>query len=644
TGAMARATAAGVNNVSEEGGFVADTAHIGKTILPWIRPRQYKPYIGRHVQICDNAKVSGDAFILDKAKIFENAEIAEEAMIFGNAMVFGNSKVYWWPKIGGNARIHGNATISHKAIINGSAEIYGNAFVINFSRVLGNAKISEDAIIAEEAIIYGSAVINGNARIGGMARVHDFAHVFGLSYVAGTTIVNGDAQITQNLYANPIIAGVFRGTFPDPDLNEEIRDPARILLRDRPLNQLQSNYANLIEIKTNKYKDKKIEEIFKTLQETASLNPNLGIVLKNPLDLNTIESAEDLFKILQAPPYKYQGSINDLKDMLMKMLINIEVYLDHLASTMENTMANTSTDLNKFKIDPIGAATGGIGHIDYNAKLKNLNLPTNNKHLQKLFKAISTPEVLDKLCYLDPSDSGDNKQKVTDLARFFNEITETIDFISGNYGLGNYSPAYFERPKTFKNKIMYETSMVANKVNQLTLEQKQMLAQNLIHAGRHCPDAKRHQSESSYFTICTDQFEEDQNSIYDINDRYAHAYLLAQKIKRDILTSIIQNSIASTGATAESASIFAATWDRLAPSLGLEKTNTPYPGLALRNITTDDFFKKYTVKKLVNAYKKENSERILSENAQLLREFVDKDLFTEFFSKLELIKFGLLKN
>ena len=121
------------------GGFVgvdvildASQSHDGRLVLSG-------GWIGPHVRIYDNARISGKPKILDYAEIFENARVFNHAKIFGHAKIHGHAKVSRYAWISGKAQIFGNARVF------GNAEIYDNAKVFGYSKVFGNAEIFGNA-------------------------------------------------------------------------------------------------------------------------------------------------------------------------------------------------------------------------------------------------------------------------------------------------------------------------------------------------------------------------------------------------------------------------------------------------------------------------------------------------------------------
>ena len=109
--------------------------------------------IGGYVQSEDNLSHKGCCWVCDDAKIYNEARI------------YGNAQVMDYAVIQGNARIYGNAQVMDCAVIDGNAQIHGDSEVWGY------------AIIRDNALIYGDSVINGNAFIGGYTEIKTGCHI-----------------------------------------------------------------------------------------------------------------------------------------------------------------------------------------------------------------------------------------------------------------------------------------------------------------------------------------------------------------------------------------------------------------------------------------------------------------------------------
>ena len=78
----------------DKGGWIEKESNLSQTGNAWVR---------------DNAKVYGDAQILDNVEVCVNAKVHGNAWVYGNAEVYGNAKVYGYAWVCGNAKISRNS-------------------------------------------------------------------------------------------------------------------------------------------------------------------------------------------------------------------------------------------------------------------------------------------------------------------------------------------------------------------------------------------------------------------------------------------------------------------------------------------------------------------------------------------------------
>lgn len=94
-----------------------------------------KGALGGFVKSEDNLSHDGNCWIWDAATVYDNARVSGDAQILDCAEVWRNAKIY------GNARISGDASVG------GNAEVFGNAHVTEYARVAGNSRVYGDAWI-----------------------------------------------------------------------------------------------------------------------------------------------------------------------------------------------------------------------------------------------------------------------------------------------------------------------------------------------------------------------------------------------------------------------------------------------------------------------------------------------------------------
>ena len=84
--------------------------------------------------------------------------------IYVNAKVFGNARVIEDAIVGDYAKVYGNAVIGYNAAVRGFAKVFGNA-KIESARVVGKAEVYGNSIVKGTAIVKGDSIISDNAAV-----------------------------------------------------------------------------------------------------------------------------------------------------------------------------------------------------------------------------------------------------------------------------------------------------------------------------------------------------------------------------------------------------------------------------------------------------------------------------------------------
>lgn len=79
--------------------------------------------------IFDNAKVYGNAKVIEDALVYDNAEVYDNAILSEQAYVYDNTKIFGNAKLGSACDIRNNAQIFGDVIIEDGANIVDDAFV-----------------------------------------------------------------------------------------------------------------------------------------------------------------------------------------------------------------------------------------------------------------------------------------------------------------------------------------------------------------------------------------------------------------------------------------------------------------------------------------------------------------------------------
>lgn len=155
------------------------------------------------------AKVYGNAKVLDNATVTDYAEVYDNALVFDNALISNKSKIY------GNSNIYGEAIISGNVKIYDNANIYGNSIILDNVVIYGNVYIFDNAAIYDNAEISGEVKITGNANISGDAKVSSIN-----DYIVFKNWWSSGRYFTWTKSNNKYSVGCFYGT------GEELIDKA----------------------------------------------------------------------------------------------------------------------------------------------------------------------------------------------------------------------------------------------------------------------------------------------------------------------------------------------------------------------------------------------------------------------------------
>ncbi len=141
-GATKRVFKRHINKDESQGGFVEESAIVGKDVI-----------VASTAVVEDETIVSGEAQILDKATISDHAVVRSKVIVSGNAKIGDNAEVYGSAKIYGSAKLFGECEVYDRAEVYGNAEVFGDSIIYGEARILGTAKV------------YGTAKISGDAKI-----------------------------------------------------------------------------------------------------------------------------------------------------------------------------------------------------------------------------------------------------------------------------------------------------------------------------------------------------------------------------------------------------------------------------------------------------------------------------------------------
>lgn len=111
----------------------------------------------------------------------------------GFCWVDGAGCVIGRARVEDNAFVQGHATVADEAVVKGYAVVDGTAVIA------GKAVVDENAIINEFGLVMGEARVKGQSVVVGHALVTDKAQVLGTSMVRDQTIVGGHAWVKDSV-------------------------------------------------------------------------------------------------------------------------------------------------------------------------------------------------------------------------------------------------------------------------------------------------------------------------------------------------------------------------------------------------------------------------------------------------------------
>lgn len=98
---------------------------------------------------------NGGGWVADTATVRNSVYVGSNARVYGNAQVLDNAAIF------NNARVYGNAIVKENTNIRDNARVFGNACVS------GNAEVAEFAHICGDSCLHGQVKICGHVRFCG---------------------------------------------------------------------------------------------------------------------------------------------------------------------------------------------------------------------------------------------------------------------------------------------------------------------------------------------------------------------------------------------------------------------------------------------------------------------------------------------
>ncbi len=366
------------------------------------------------------------------------------------------------------------------------------------------------------------------------------------------------------------------------------------------------------------------------------------------IEMKKIESVDELinyFKEAQTMGVFTSGS-EDPKpffDKLKEIVILIKTYQQQLIT--EN--------IEDFELSPEGFKVQ-MDSINFNEKLKELKKENSYPEFINLYALLVKDEnFLRSVTYSDESDIVQFNDrcdvKENDLQKFFNEITIFANLpaplfsLSGLSQYGNYSNGFRTLGSDFADELLYKMILIATKLTDPTYKMsdvdKAFLTSNLIHAGRHCADAKNSAVNENLFPkFCQEKQAELVSELYSEKDFYSWAFYLNAQFKKASFEEWLNSYPDFKNHSEES--VRKSTYDTYAMLVAVPSQRHAYDMGAIK-MDIEGFFRFYNEKSLTKNYQKKCLDR-LNKDQGPLRNFIKQEKFLPFLIHGELTRFGIL--
>ena len=142
--------------------------------------------LGGYIEKEENLSHEGGCWVYHNARVYGDAKVLENAHVYNLANVFGNAVVKGYSRLLGSAYVYGNAVIS------GHAELDGRVSVGDNSKISGNVSINNNCQIR------GDSILDGDVALGGSNHVIN-AKLTGEVNLTGAFIINFDVSDNKDI-------------------------------------------------------------------------------------------------------------------------------------------------------------------------------------------------------------------------------------------------------------------------------------------------------------------------------------------------------------------------------------------------------------------------------------------------------------
>lgn len=139
--------------------------------------------LGGWIELESNLSQEGGAWVGGEAKVYGEAKVMDNAHVTGEAEVCGESVIAEYARVSGrveicDSQVHGYASIEGDARLSGNVEVKDNVLIRDYAIIYKRSVVKDNAIVSDNARIFKSTVC-GRANIGGDAYIKDDSIISG---------------------------------------------------------------------------------------------------------------------------------------------------------------------------------------------------------------------------------------------------------------------------------------------------------------------------------------------------------------------------------------------------------------------------------------------------------------------------------
>lgn len=154
--------------------------------------------IGGYISSYDNLSQIDKCWVDDNAKVLGQAKVLENAFLKGNCTVSDDAEICGFAKIAGCAIIRENALISGECRVEDNAIVEGNVFLKGNIKVCENATITGDVYAEDCCVFSGNSYIYGKSTFQKKIETKDDVIIGGHAILDGYIMIKDRAVIKEH--------------------------------------------------------------------------------------------------------------------------------------------------------------------------------------------------------------------------------------------------------------------------------------------------------------------------------------------------------------------------------------------------------------------------------------------------------------